>query len=317
MSILASALYKDHVLLLPSVRVDNPMHSRYPRDYCTPLFANASEQLRQKAPPAAHSCLPDPLPPSVLKLPTGGVTVGSYLPWGKAKRKLPASTNSSKVVDPVSYRGASLDKIEACEEEASVKAMSQMTAATWCIGCSPGEILLLLQIMTSARPRYAPNWNQLGVVMTLIGQNMAAYGATWHQEHRQYYFGSVSFIIAQRIIEVQSDPPSREVDVNVEEAAATLEKVGVLPPKPADFFSSPAAGERLQRIICMLLELPMEGEYRHREAFTVEAADSLVQYLMGGEPLAIGGAADERSLVGMGKHAMHLALSIYFRRRET
>mmetsp|Transcript_141165 Transcript_141165/g.451218 ORF Transcript_141165/g.451218 Transcript_141165/m.451218 type:complete len:555 (-) Transcript_141165:25-1689(-) len=101
-TLLSLALFRNHVLLFPSMLVSNPVHSSYGKELCEDYMLQATERLRFEAPPAARDCFPDPVRRHILfrgleaTALLGSVGEGtpddadviligekSYLPWGR------------------------------------------------------------------------------------------------------------------------------------------------------------------------------------------------------------------------------------------
>eukprot|EP00929_Paragymnodinium_shiwhaense_P079930 TRINITY_DN41674_c0_g1_i1.p1 TRINITY_DN41674_c0_g1~~TRINITY_DN41674_c0_g1_i1.p1 ORF type:complete len:482 (-),score=96.84 TRINITY_DN41674_c0_g1_i1:743-2188(-) len=137
---LASALYRNHILLLPAARIYNPEHSKYPQANCPEQFGAASRRLRAAAPPAARSCILD-LPQYFMVMMPEGVQPTYLLPWGAARQKTIADSS-------VNYTSADLSKLEPCHDEPTSQALMAPTsywqlpreaATSWCRECSDAE----------------------------------------------------------------------------------------------------------------------------------------------------------------------------------
>lgn len=164
LNLLAGALFRNHVLMIPAVNVLNEKHSTPPA--CTEHLQQASARARETVHADVRSCFPDPQP-SVIQLPTGQQK-SQYLPWGTAQKRRSAATQYSTV---------SMGNISPCDDEVALKALQQESSFSWCVGC---DTLFALQSMIAARVVYAPNWNTLGffllecdIMDALLGNHMA------------------------------------------------------------------------------------------------------------------------------------------------
>ena len=131
-TLLASALFRHHVLMLPSVVVINPSHSNYPKDNCIAHMTNVSAYLRASVPVASQGCFPDAVN-GMIVLPDR-VAHSSYIPWGSARRKGDGSAS-------VSYSGATLASVSSCDDLPAARALQRPSAADapWCVGCTDIE----------------------------------------------------------------------------------------------------------------------------------------------------------------------------------
>merc|ERR1712232_1547902 len=57
LTVLASALFRNHVLMLPSMRGANPVHANYSRFDCLANFGGLSSRLRSKLPNRTRNCI--------------------------------------------------------------------------------------------------------------------------------------------------------------------------------------------------------------------------------------------------------------------
>eukprot|EP00747_Dinoflagellata_sp_TGD_P078099 gnl/TRDRNA2_/TRDRNA2_159899_c0_seq1.p1 gnl/TRDRNA2_/TRDRNA2_159899_c0~~gnl/TRDRNA2_/TRDRNA2_159899_c0_seq1.p1 ORF type:complete len:494 (+),score=71.67 gnl/TRDRNA2_/TRDRNA2_159899_c0_seq1:174-1655(+) len=204
-TLLASALFKDHVLMLPSVRVVNTRHGSYRKEQCFDEMVKASERLRAAAPPAAQNCFPDPLH-SGLVLPEvpeldRQVQAHNYVPWGSPRRH----------AEDADYANRTLESLSGCDDEVLVSALKEPSPASWCRGCDMAESMLLLQSMTAANPYWVSNWNSMGCWLSI---GSPGYKAT--------IVASVCFVIAMRLQRLKGKKPDMIVVHNLMRARDAL-----------------------------------------------------------------------------------------------
>jgi len=195
----ACALFRNHTLMFPALRVHNPEHSLYPRQDCFLAFGNASQRLRDLAPSSAGDCLPDPLARGYL-FAHGKLGPTAYLPWGTAKRK-------SGDAGAVDYTRASVSSVSSCAAELDlVRRHSHSRTHRYCPGCEPSAVLYLLQTSASKSPLWAPTWLELGLL-------------TWGALG-DIPVASVCIAVARRLRSLRGQPPVPEMD----EAAMALDQ---------------------------------------------------------------------------------------------
>eukprot|EP00747_Dinoflagellata_sp_TGD_P089251 gnl/TRDRNA2_/TRDRNA2_164255_c0_seq2.p1 gnl/TRDRNA2_/TRDRNA2_164255_c0~~gnl/TRDRNA2_/TRDRNA2_164255_c0_seq2.p1 ORF type:complete len:499 (-),score=102.42 gnl/TRDRNA2_/TRDRNA2_164255_c0_seq2:221-1501(-) len=220
-TVIASALFRNHVLMLPSVYINNPRHAKYPRDNCLQQMANASTIIREYVPKESRSCIPEPMHAGVYmpdddgngNAPGGGgnVRASNYLPWGTAKKM-----NSGS--EAVNYSVATLTEVTSCDAEPTVKALSRPSYAAWCRGCTFVESFTLLQMMVASNIYSIHNWNELGIWITAISEDYlmtgTAFAIAWRLSLLKGY--EVTPMMIRNMREIKAFASEADVEIDIE-----------------------------------------------------------------------------------------------------
>eukprot|EP00929_Paragymnodinium_shiwhaense_P100665 TRINITY_DN63175_c0_g1_i1.p1 TRINITY_DN63175_c0_g1~~TRINITY_DN63175_c0_g1_i1.p1 ORF type:complete len:574 (-),score=115.85 TRINITY_DN63175_c0_g1_i1:8-1729(-) len=238
LTLLATALYRRHVLVLPGFRVINPHHSKYPKDACIARMTEASGKLRGMVRPLeSRSCIPDPISGAVM-LPGGRRAAHfQYLPIrSPALRKGHGAAR-------VNYTEASLSRVEPCDGEVFAESGRLPYYASWCRGCSVGVSFLVLQSMVAASPYSERNWNELGYWFFRIGAELE--GPSGSRKSDSYWMAAICFAISRRLLQVRRQPLSSTVVRNLADISDML---------------FPGQGEQRAMVA---LDAALEAQWRH------------------------------------------------------
>eukprot|EP00929_Paragymnodinium_shiwhaense_P051582 TRINITY_DN25938_c0_g1_i2.p1 TRINITY_DN25938_c0_g1~~TRINITY_DN25938_c0_g1_i2.p1 ORF type:complete len:540 (-),score=123.64 TRINITY_DN25938_c0_g1_i2:331-1950(-) len=272
---LASGIYRDHVLVLPTVRVLNPAHSKYAKDECMKHMAKVSEELRAEAPPGSQSCFPDPIH-AVVKLQNVDGKVhqhGSYIPWGHARRKEAS----------VDYTSRTLQTTGNCDDEAYIESLESPAYAPWCRGCEAAEAWFVLQMMTASRPDFPANWNALGVWLRWLSVNFEdADGFRGRLEVEHWWLAAVCLTIASRLFKYSRTQHSLESEMSVQRNINAIGDLllarGIQP--PGDWLFEDGGIRVTRALNTILMAQTSEGEKYLMEG---ESMQAFVKFLCSGE----------------------------------
>lgn len=261
---IASALFRNHVLMLPSVRVLNPVHSKYRKDDCLQEMISITDQLRERAPPAVRSCFPE-LSHYSIKFRYGAYrgTLWKYS-WGTAHRK----NNGDN------YAAVAMDTITPCDDEDLVQILESPFIAAWCRGCDTEEAFFSLQAMTASRPWYEANWNALGVWIREMGSEVASDRMSFNHF---LWTSAGCFEIAQRLVSIAGKLPHKQIADNLAVVGDQLMQVGIS-----------WSGERLWEdegaMARQIINVAMLGQTHNGNLPLMEGSslDSFVEYLAAG-----------------------------------
>eukprot|EP00928_Gymnodinium_smaydae_P015627 TRINITY_DN15790_c0_g2_i1.p1 TRINITY_DN15790_c0_g2~~TRINITY_DN15790_c0_g2_i1.p1 ORF type:complete len:569 (-),score=110.70 TRINITY_DN15790_c0_g2_i1:137-1765(-) len=276
LSLLATALFRRRVALLPSVRVLNPSHSKYPKDECLARMANASAELRGKAPPEAAGCFPAPVA-GLVHL-AGSVRRFAYVSLGDAEKKGTGALEAN-------YSRATLAAVASCDDEVFAEAVraeelaGSGLAAPECQGCSPAATFLTLQAATAAMPRSERNWNALGAWL----YNAAATESSWRAQVEVYLLAGACFAVARRLLLLSGRPPNELVEQNADATDRLLAERGLQKPVDSEEFWT-QGGHRAKQALRSVLTVAdwQRAGLEDPRLMSEETLETFVAWLVGG-----------------------------------
>ena len=211
-SILASVLFKNHVLISPSMLVGNAEHAVYPKSDCQLLKTSMALRLRSTAPRKLQDCFVDPMNQGVLvlseELAETHLEVTNHfanLPWGSACLKRASIFNQSY--------GMLEDQLPDCDEQELVsKLLHRRLSDTWCQNCSLPQALSSIQALILKDPYSLLRWNELGV---------------WIKWGGDWTLAATCFAIAQRLQHLRGLAPNPFIDENVNQLDMIMSSAGL------------------------------------------------------------------------------------------
>mmetsp|Transcript_85997 Transcript_85997/g.277779 ORF Transcript_85997/g.277779 Transcript_85997/m.277779 type:complete len:194 (-) Transcript_85997:83-664(-) len=135
-----------------------------------------------------------------------------YQSWGNPQPRVHANTS-------VDYRGRSLAALGPCVGDSQLfpskmlkVAMDGGSSVDFCRGCSPEEVLSVVQGMVAVHPFAPTGWNLLGLLIDAGGNPL---------------LGFACLMVARRLCEIR-DLPTGAISVNIESMIAYHRSVGLM-----------------------------------------------------------------------------------------